>query len=503
MVATSHEKSLVGEVWSAVAARRYTFAFVALIVFVAVLAFTAYSPRWYRSEAKLFVRIGRESVALDPTATTGQVLQMQGSRENEINSVCQLLQSQELAATIVDDLTPMRILHADSLDDFREESADLRIIDRINPLHVYNVRDLAIKKFSKLLDVLVEKDSSVISIRYDAKDPNLARDVVQSLIHRARTTHLKIHSTQGSEGFFAEQSEALRERVLALERRQRDLRNESAVPDVQKQRDIQVERIGKLEDGVLQFNAEIVAAEAELAAQHAALADMPETIQTSETTGLPNTAAAGMRQQLFSLQLQEKQLLSKNQEDNVLVKQIRDQVQLAKAELDAHETAPQLTRGVNQARLDLRAQAIRREAELAALKAQSGAVLAQVEGERATLAKLNDYELTLAEVQRQLDLEVASYRRYVEKLEQARIDLAMERDHISNLNLLQEPTLCVTPVSPHVALNLAIGAMLSLFAGITVAVSLEMLSPSAVRRVAAPASSVTAPLTFTPGAARA
>ena len=34
-------------------------------------------PRKYYSDAKLIVKIGRESVALDPTATTSQTLLMQ------------------------------------------------------------------------------------------------------------------------------------------------------------------------------------------------------------------------------------------------------------------------------------------------------------------------------------------------------------------------------------------------------------------------------------------
>lgn len=503
MATSSPGKSLVEEVWSAVNRRRRPACATAVLVLLAVLTFTAFSPQWYRSEAKLFVRIGRESVALDPTATTtGQVMPVQGTRDNEINSVYQLLLSQELAAKMVDHFGPDRILHLDPDEEPTVEDAEMWLLDRINPLHVYSQRDLAIKKFTKLLDVAVEKDSSVITIRYDAKDAALARDVVQQLIDRAQETHLKIHSTEGSESFFAEQSAALRDRVLVVERQLRDLRNESSVPDVRQQRDIQVQRIGKLDEQALIVKAEIAGADAELAAQQAALTEMPETLQTSETTGLPNTAAEGMRQQLFALQIQEKELLSKNQEESVQLKQIQEQVQFVKAELAAHKTLPQITRGINQPRLDLQLLATRGRANLAALTARSTALQAQIQSERAALTKLNDYELNLNEVERRLELEVASYRRYVEKLEQSRIDLAMERNHISNLNLLQEPTYSITPVSPHVALNLAIGAMLSLMAGVAVAVSLEMFSSSAVRTFeSAPA--LTAPLSLKPGAVHA
>ena len=40
----------------------------------------------YESKAKLLVRLGRESVSIDPTATTGEFMNVNQSRESEINS---------------------------------------------------------------------------------------------------------------------------------------------------------------------------------------------------------------------------------------------------------------------------------------------------------------------------------------------------------------------------------------------------------------------------------
>lgn len=85
-----------------------------LSVFVAVAAmvvlYLVWGPRSYESAAKLFVRIGRESVALDPTATTGQTVQLQVTRTNEINSVLDLLQGRGTAERVVEELTPDFIL---------------------------------------------------------------------------------------------------------------------------------------------------------------------------------------------------------------------------------------------------------------------------------------------------------------------------------------------------------------------------------------------------------
>src|SRR5437868_14516512 len=73
----------------------------ALLVFflvnLATLTYFALAPRKYRSEAKVFVRVGRESVTLDPTATTGHFVAVADSHESEVHAVEELLASRALA----------------------------------------------------------------------------------------------------------------------------------------------------------------------------------------------------------------------------------------------------------------------------------------------------------------------------------------------------------------------------------------------------------------------
>ena len=59
------------------------------------------SPTKYVSDAKLFIRIGRACVSLDPTATVGKIVSMSESREREINSTVEILKSRELLEEIL------------------------------------------------------------------------------------------------------------------------------------------------------------------------------------------------------------------------------------------------------------------------------------------------------------------------------------------------------------------------------------------------------------------
>src|SRR3954467_8535157 len=70
------------------------------------LLYLAIAPRKYRSEAKVLVRIGRESITLDPTATTGQFVAMAETRDSELHEVEELLASRATAEKVVDQFGP-------------------------------------------------------------------------------------------------------------------------------------------------------------------------------------------------------------------------------------------------------------------------------------------------------------------------------------------------------------------------------------------------------------
>ena len=79
-------------------------------IMLVTIAVTFLGPRIYTSEAKLFVRLGRESAEMDPTATTDHVVMVHESREYEINSVFELLKSREVMSAVVTAVGPLVIL---------------------------------------------------------------------------------------------------------------------------------------------------------------------------------------------------------------------------------------------------------------------------------------------------------------------------------------------------------------------------------------------------------
>ena len=72
MMGPAESNLSVGEVLAALRRQKWKMAVFFLFVMAAVTVSTAMTESRYESVAKLFVRLGRENVALDPTATLGQ-----------------------------------------------------------------------------------------------------------------------------------------------------------------------------------------------------------------------------------------------------------------------------------------------------------------------------------------------------------------------------------------------------------------------------------------------
>ncbi|MGI9429024.1 MAG: Wzz/FepE/Etk N-terminal domain-containing protein, partial [Bythopirellula sp.] len=81
---TSMSSFGIGDFVEAVFRNKKKVIFVPLAILGLAALVILFAPREYRSEAKVFMKIGRESVKIDPTATTGDMISMQSnSRENE------------------------------------------------------------------------------------------------------------------------------------------------------------------------------------------------------------------------------------------------------------------------------------------------------------------------------------------------------------------------------------------------------------------------------------
>src|SRR5436309_2421482 len=101
-------------------------------IMLATGAAAALWPRAYASQAKLLLRLGRENVTLDPTATLGQapVVAVPPSLEHNINSVIEIIRSRALLEKVVDAFGPAVILGREPTVDDGPQAAGPKALAR-------------------------------------------------------------------------------------------------------------------------------------------------------------------------------------------------------------------------------------------------------------------------------------------------------------------------------------------------------------------------------------
>ncbi len=460
-----------------------------LIVLIATIAGAFLAAEIYRSDAKLMVRIGRESVTLDPTASTGQVIAVGPSRESEINSEIEILKSRELAQKVVDAIGPHAILEGlksksetgtlgpdqNVLEKFRNlfQQMQRRIQVSLSNLGVSKPltdRERAITQFTENFTVERQKNTNILLLSYEAPDPMLSQNILSKLIEFFLEKHIAAHRNVGSFEFFGKQSDQIKGQVAQIEEELKKLKSTSGVSSLDEQRRILMNRIGSLQQESEATQSAIAISRAKVQELKGKLAGMSPTLVTQETRGTSNQGADLMRARLYELQLKEQELLSKYTPTSMPVQEVSRQIEEAKALLAKEEpTRTQVTMGINTAYQELNLDLIKENANLSSSEAKANVIKTQLNGARAELTELNNTEVKMVNLQRELSLSDAKYRKYTENLEQSRIDQALMNNKMSNISVIQEATGSQRPVKPLKSLYIALGFFLGILGGIFLA----------------------------------
>lgn len=477
--------------------RKMLVFFVAAVVCATVLVLC--SEEKYLSEAILLVRLGRESVALDPTATTGEIVSVQTSRESEILTELDILRSRKLAEKVVELMGPETILNGGSkktsnlaektpessnriMQNIRKIKGGLKyVLQRAGLKGRLSDRDKAVLAVMDNSAITTEKEvSQTINVSFESKSPHFAQQVLSRFIDAYLEEHVAVHKTSGSYEFFVQQSGIARDNLSRLEAQLRSLQKGSSMSLINEEQKIILNRIGSLESEIGREEASLGASKARAQKLIETLEELPETVVTSTTTGHPNRAADSMRERLYELQLTELDLLSKYDEQTRPVREIRRQVAEAQAVLETEEREGiQTTTGLNSARQETELSLHVQRASISALEMRITCLKQKLTQAQTQLQSLNDKAARMKSLSREIEIQESNYRKYANNLEQTRIDQALMADRISNITIVQPATFPIAPVGPGKGMQLVLGMLLSVSGSVALAFLCEYLNRTA------------------------
>jgi uncharacterized protein involved in exopolysaccharide biosynthesis len=410
-----------------------------LICFLLVMAgfvLTGQFTPMYRAEMKVLIRKER----VDPKVTTGQnstpELQSVVVREEDLNSEAELLKGDDLLHDVV---VQAGLVPAGSND----------------PIAIAK----ALRKMKRRLDVSPVTKTDLISVSYESANPERSRQVLATVesLYLAKQRNVRVNDFQVT--FFDQQVTLERNALAAAEAKLLGFTRTNGVVSAALQRDLTIRRMEDLNQEQMQNWAEMANLQGRVKNLATQLSvENPRILTESKTADNPQLLQQ-LKSSLLALQLKRTELLNKYDAHYRLVEDVDREIATAQRLIDdqANALIRENSSNINPIHQALETEFEEGTAQLSGLHdkqlklAQSSA---ELENSAEDLVAKDSEQQTLL-----LDVKTAQdqYQLYVDKLAQARMTHALDKNGILNVVVAQEP---VTPALPQSSLLSSLAAFL-------------------------------------------
>lgn len=417
--------------------------FVATVIAVAVGTFTM--KPIYEARSKVLIKFGRENMYIPATANGSNPIVNLNNREEEINSEIEILNSRNLIEKAVKSLGVENI-YPELLEESKGRGT-------LTPF------DTTVLIIQKKLQAEGIKKSNVINVKFEHHDPNIAANVVNSLVNFYLDQHLNVHKNQGGYAFFEEQVAVAEKRLRTAEEALEEFKGRNGISSLEQQKNLILQQTSELNADLKKTRRQIRETESMIAEIERQLAGDPQEIAIGMEMDRNPHVITSLRQKLIDLQSIEQQLLTKYREQSRTVQNKRREIgkvkqALAKEELTVYE------------------------ADLKALRVREASQRNHLSEYQKELNRLNDLEMGLRDLQRQREMEEKHYRLCLTKFEESRMSDTMDTERIANVSVVEKALVPLRPVKPNKLLNLALGIALGMLGGLGLAFFSEFMDHS-------------------------
>ena len=423
----------------------------------------AFAGATYRAHARVLVRRGRA----DPPVTAQPNAPPDFSRvevtEEELNSEVELLKDDDVLRRVV-------------------QANDLAAHDWLRWLRPHEELaagvERAAKKLASRLEVEPIKKTNLIAVSYDAPDPQMAAQVLQSLASIYLEKHMEVHRPGGQLHFFDQQTGESRRQLEQANSKLVDFTKSHGVVMAAQQRDLLLQRLDGEEASYRQTQVEIAETEHRVRQLEGQLAKLPErTVTLVRSADNPQLLQA-LKAGLLDLELKKTQLLTKFEPNHRLVQEVEQQIAQTKSTIAAERLSPlrdettDLDANYEWAEAELQ----KAQVEMKGLEARAAATSANLAGYRALARQLGEDAIVQDDLTSSEKAAQENYLLYVKKREEARMGDALDVGGIVNVAIAEQPVVPALPVWPAGAV-LLVGCVVALTSGTGAAFAADYLDP--------------------------
>ena len=399
------------------------------VIVSTVTVLTYMYPFTYEASSKVLVKFKREAVPLTGGSPAPNTTLTMRKTEEEINSEIEILNNAYLIEKTVkllwDDLTRtseevptsifgyVKLFLKKALSKIADLVSEIGyragLFTRMGPFESQMSRVL------KNLKVEAIKDSDIILIKFRSPNPDLCAKVVNTMTDLYLAHHIQVHKIPRAEDFFTEQEEFLRTKLKEQEAALRSFKQQWNISAIAYEKQLLLENLSKMT-----FENQNI---------QSTINEIQGKIDELERAIIKRTNYKRMED------INPATLLN-NPVDSELEKSI-----------------------------------LASQSQLEGLKAKQKLQGKQMEYYQSRLGTLDQKEIELNRLQRDLSALEEDYKRYHSRLEDARISAALDLEHISNVSVI-EPA--VTPFAPvrrfsfiptrvlYISMGVVMGAILAL-----------------------------------------
>ncbi len=451
--------------------RKWIILICAALGFLGAATLFSLKPPRYRSEAKLFIRYVEEGKSLSPPGDHSNSRPLNEQETSILSAELEILQSEDVARQVVSNMGPAKILAkmGGNTSDF----------------------DRAVGVVSSYMEVYLPANSSVVSIIFQHPDPEVAQEVLDQIITAYIRKHKEMHQPVGMFGdFMNQETERLRTKLAETEGQLRAAKAKAGVTSIEDAKRDDAQQITRI-------RGEILAAQVDLVRHQAAMDELPKPAPvhsepTNAEPGVPPERINDYGMICARLDYFTKRAFELQNEfttNSTLVLENRQQIDdTAALKKNLEEQYPKLTTSGISSRMasgqsgggsfDPTAEAI----QVRALNMTIDVLNSQLSLIQRNLAKVDDMEPVIEELQRNKDLMEADIKYFATSQERSRIEGAMGSDKAPNIGILQGPSSPSKGWSKPFKKKVQMVAVGGCLGGIALAFLLELVLDRSVKR---------------------
>lgn len=467
-------ENLLQAVGQVLRARKWLIVGLTLLTFTLTAIATYLMKPVYTTAASMLIQKERFDAAVTPEQIIATGQPDRHLTEEEINSEVEMLNSPSLLEDVV------RRLELEKAFLPTSSSTVLAKLSKDTGDEKFVAVGRAVTQLQNNLTVEPGKKSNLIKITFKANDREQAVRVVNTLCEVYQERHIRLRQSDGSQNFFTQQAEAMRQK---LSEKEEALKRLSPLPNVQllnQQIETQMRQLNEFEVAWQSTRTAMAESEARIQSLNEQMAKEPERLQTEERISR-RTAPDAIRSQLFALEMRRSELLSKYQSSHRLIRDLDKDIAKARLMVEQVEKAPaeaMVTSSLNPLRQRLIDTLTTERSNLASLQEKERLLAATIQQTKAKAQELGLRGYEQRKLDRERDLADQAYQLYAKKGEEGRISTALDKQGIINLKVVEPAQMPYRATSPNVPLNLLVGLIGGLLLGLAATFTLEYFVPT-------------------------